>query len=240
MIPKTERLELRLSSDLIEEIDTWRSEQHDVPSRSEAVRRLIEAGININSQHGLQPNNSEKLILWMLAQVRRDQINARPNQENNIFDMKDIELIEKSIYGGHFWALDWEMVGILHNHIDDPKMVSFVVGVLDMWVFIERAYKSFEEEEKQRLINEVGSWAEDPKFIGFDGNNESEYKSIALFLVEEMQRFTDFKGRSMNSHTHTVKRYSKMLSLFKDIRPNLIGRELNIDEFIQILKSETA
>lgn len=240
MLPKTERLELRLSNDFIKKIDTWRSDRIDAPSRSEAIRRLVEEGLKVESQSDLQPTNPEKLILWMLSQIRREQISERENQQNNIYDMKDIELIEKAIYGGHFWALDWELDSILHHHIDDPKKVSFVVGVLDMWSFIENACKNFGEVEKQRLINEVGPWAEEPKFIGFDGNNEGEYKRIAQFLVEEMHRFSEFKGRDMNSHTRTVERYRKMLMLFEDIRPNLVGRELDIDEIIELSKKEIA
>jgi antitoxin MazE len=45
MPPKTERLELRLEPDIIARIDHWRAEQADLPVRSEATRRLIEAGL---------------------------------------------------------------------------------------------------------------------------------------------------------------------------------------------------
>jgi hypothetical protein len=45
MIAKTERFELRLDSEILERIDDWRGEQPDLPSRSAAVRRLIETGL---------------------------------------------------------------------------------------------------------------------------------------------------------------------------------------------------
>ena len=240
MLPKTERLELRLDSDLTERIDVWRGEQDDLPSRSEAVRRLVEGGLTAKSQRDFRPTNPEKLMLWMLAQIRRDQISERKDKKNSEYDLKDVELIEQAIYGGHFWALDWEMTGVLHHHVDDPKRVSLVVDVLDMWNFIERACKGFGEAEKQRLIDEVGSWAKDPKFAGFDGNNEGEYMGIAQFLVQKLNRFEEFKGRSMNSHSPTVARYGKMAALFETIRPNLVGRELSVDEVIKLLKREVA
>jgi len=240
MVPKTERLELRLDSDLIEKVDVWRGGQDDLPSRSEAVRRLVEVGLTAKSQQAFRPTNPEKLMMWMLAQIRRDQIDARKDKKNNEYDIKDMELIEQAIYGGHFWALDWEMTGILHNHVDDPKRVSLVVDVMDMWTFIERASKGFGVAERQRLIDEVGSWAEEPKFAGFDGNNEGEYMGIAQFLVQKLNRFEDFKGRSMNSHSPTVARYGKMAALFDTIRPGLIGRELSVDEVIKLLKREIA
>ncbi|RUW45144.1 ribbon-helix-helix protein, CopG family [Mesorhizobium sp. M1A.F.Ca.ET.072.01.1.1] len=45
METKTERFELRLSTDLLSRIDEWRRAQPDLPSRSEAFRRLVEAGL---------------------------------------------------------------------------------------------------------------------------------------------------------------------------------------------------
>ncbi|EFP0188256.1 hypothetical protein HLX13_004243, partial [Escherichia coli] len=80
MLPKTERLELRLDSDLTERIDVWRGEQDDLPSRSEAVRRLVEGGLTAKSQRDFRPTNPEKLMLWMLAQIRRDQIGERKDK----------------------------------------------------------------------------------------------------------------------------------------------------------------
>ena len=44
--PKTERFELRLSSELLTRVDEWRRAQTDLPSRSEAVRRLMEIGLS--------------------------------------------------------------------------------------------------------------------------------------------------------------------------------------------------
>lgn len=45
MNAKSERFELRLDSETLDRIDKWRSERSDLPSRSEAVRRLVEAGL---------------------------------------------------------------------------------------------------------------------------------------------------------------------------------------------------
>lgn len=45
MNPKNERLELRLDQKTLDQIDDWRNAQSGLPSRSEAVRKLIAAGI---------------------------------------------------------------------------------------------------------------------------------------------------------------------------------------------------
>ena len=75
------------------------------------------------------------------------------------------------------------------------------------------------------------------KFIGFDGNNETEYMGIARFLVEKMDRFTRFKGREMNSHCPIIDAYARMFTVFEPIRKTLIGRKLSTDEIISILKA---
>lgn len=45
MPPKTERFEMRLDPKLLERIDGWRREQSDIPSRAEAIRRLVELAL---------------------------------------------------------------------------------------------------------------------------------------------------------------------------------------------------
>jgi antitoxin MazE len=50
MTPRTERFELRLDSETIKQVDRWRAEQSNLPSRSEAVRRLIESGLGTSSR----------------------------------------------------------------------------------------------------------------------------------------------------------------------------------------------
>lgn len=43
---KNQRMELRLSEELIDELDAWRQAQPDTPSQSEAVRRLLSRGLS--------------------------------------------------------------------------------------------------------------------------------------------------------------------------------------------------
>ena len=72
-------------------------------------------------------------------------------------------------------------------------------------------------------------------FAGFDGNNESELYSIATFLINDMGRFTKFKGRELNSHTHTRERYRRMLSVFLPLRTTLHGGALSVEQLIQVM-----
>jgi uncharacterized protein YfbU (UPF0304 family) len=229
MVPKTERFELRLDPSILERIDDWRAEQSDMLSRAEAVRRLVEQALGSKSEQNFVLSNQEKLVVWLLTEVLQNQ---KGYEHKNT-----LKLIQEAIYGGHFWALKWEMTGVLHNHVDRPAAVSLVVDVMDMWWFIEAAYARFTPEEKDRIVAEVGSWARDPKFAGFDGNNEGEYMSIARFLVEELGRFQDMKGRSFNSHSPRVARYGAMSARFQTMRVDLgPGRGLSVDQVIELLK----
>jgi uncharacterized protein YfbU (UPF0304 family) len=169
-------------------------------------------------------------MTWLLTEILKNQ-KSYENQDT-------VKLIQEAIYGGHFWALRWDMTGVLHDHVDDPRKVTTVVNILDMWSFIESAFSSLSKAGKTRLAAEVGFRGEDPKFMGFDGNNETEYLSIARFLVEEMRRFESFKGRSFNSHMPTVARYLGMYRLFEPMRAKLIGRELGVEDLITLLKHE--
>ena len=81
-----------------------------------------------------RPTNPEKLMMWMLSEIMKGQKNHEKDTA---------ELIKQAIYGGHFSALDWELTGIMHNHVDRKEAVTLVVDTLDMWSFIERAYEGF-------------------------------------------------------------------------------------------------
>jgi len=43
--PKTERFEMRLDEATIKRIDDWRRAQPDLPSRAEAIRRLVDQAL---------------------------------------------------------------------------------------------------------------------------------------------------------------------------------------------------
>ena len=48
---KTIRLDLRFPPSLIEPIDEWRRKQPDIPPRAEAIRRLIDLGLEFSAWH---------------------------------------------------------------------------------------------------------------------------------------------------------------------------------------------
>jgi hypothetical protein len=46
----TQRFELRIPADFFQAIDSWRRRQEDLPSRAEAIRRLVELGLKVKTK----------------------------------------------------------------------------------------------------------------------------------------------------------------------------------------------
>lgn len=228
MAPKNERLELRIDEGQLARIDEWAADQSENFTRAEAIRRLIDVGLSTKSNRSVNFSDGEKMLMLMMGDIyEKLQIKGAEMDPKFLADV---------IYGGHYWAPKWEMNGVFHNHSDDPMELKHVTNVLDMWSFMEEAYEVLSADEKALIVQEVGPWASNVVFPGFDGNEEGSQMQIASFLVEKMNRFTRFKGRSMNSHVLTFKRYSDMYRLFEPIRTTLVGKRLSVQQLIALLK----
>lgn len=219
------RFEMRLDEDILERLDRWRAKQSDVPSRAEAVRRLLGIGL---AKADVKISEGEKLILMML----RDQHNhLKVNGDT------DPEFIQNMLLGGHYWSLDWRMPGLFHDHVDNRSDVHEVVNVLEMWSFIESGFANLSRAEKERVISKAGIRGKKLAFLGFDGNTESNLISIARFLINDLERFEHFKDRRLNSHSPSIQVYRRMLGIFQPMLARLIGRELEADEIISLLNA---
>lgn len=227
----SERFEMRIDSDLLERLDSWRNTEENVPSRAEAIRRLLVAGL-AHDNKGPIPHLSdgEKLIAVMLGDLIK-KLGVKVDT--------DVDLVQKIILGGHYWALGWELPDIFHGHVDEQSRVRFVVDVLDMWMYLEEAFEALEKPDKEQLAKEADPFGKYVHFPGFDGNNETEYLGIARFLIEELKRFSRFRNyhRDLNSHHPTLKTYGSMFRTFEPIRKTLIGRRMNVAELAVVLNA---
>ena len=104
-----------------------------------------------------------------------------------------------------------------------------------MWSFIEYAYAKLSEQERQQLALAAKPFGENPRFNGFDGNNESEHMSVAMFLVNQLDRFQEFKGRSFNCHHPSLDAHRRMLAVFEPLRTSLADSSLSVDQLARIL-----
>jgi uncharacterized protein YfbU (UPF0304 family) len=234
---KTERFEMRLDENILTRIDHWPSQQGDVPARAEAMRRLVETGLARSLPEAITFRPADKLIIAMLADLFKHL---------KVTDGINADLVMDALYGGHYWALNWQVTGmpthLFHNHEDKAADVSFVVDVLDMWKFIETGFSKLPQKGKERIATEVdGVVGKHVEFFGFDEhsqNGESGLLHIARFMIEKLGSFkSTFGGRDLNSHMPMADQYRRMLRVFEPIRQSLVGTTLSTDQLIKILKA---
>ena len=99
----------------IERVDGWRAEQGDLPSRAEAIRRLVDAALATrNSRPPLVIDDGQKLIVFMLCELYKG-LKTRTEL--------DPTFIENALFGGHYWALRWRYPGVFESYPDDEQNV---------------------------------------------------------------------------------------------------------------------
>jgi len=175
-------------------------------------------------------SDGEKLILIMLSEMYEKQ--------NIDGDNTDPKFIQEAIFSGNTWGIPWKYCGIPFEDNKTPDEVTEVVDILDMWYFIEESYATLSDEDKGVVEKEAKPFGKDPKFKGFDGNNEPQI-GIARFLIEQLNRFTNFKNRDLNSHMPSIDTYRRMFSVFEPMRQTLTGNLLTADQLIEILNAKT-
>nr|WP_321397479.1 YfbU family protein [uncultured Desulfobacter sp.] len=175
-------------------------------------------------------SDGEKLILLMLSELYEK------------FDVKgeiEPEFIRSAIFNEHTWSIPWKYPGIPFEQEETPQVVSEVLDILEMWSVIENSYRQFSKEDKKLIEEETEPFGKDPKFKGFDGNNETEHMSAATFLINDLDRFTEFKERYLNSHCPTLETYRRMLAAFEEVKNGNIYYPMTAQQVIKILKEKT-
>ncbi len=172
--------------------------------------------------------DGEKLILLMLTDL---------HEKLQIDGETDPNFVRSAIFHDHLWALRWKYSGIPFEPAEDPPVVREVVDILDMWSFIEFAYTRLNDKQKQQLAEEAKPFGAHPRFTGFDGNNESEYMSAALFLVNKLDRFQEFMGRDFNCHHPSIEAHRRMLTVFEPLRASLADRALSVEQLARLLNA---
>lgn len=177
-------------------------------------------------------SNEQKLLAMLLVDI---------HEKLGIQNGMDVNLVKEALWANQEWAIEWQHSGVFHEG-ETPDHVEHVARVLDMWTLIEEAYAQLSASEKETLAAAAEPFGTQVSWPGFDGNEEGEYMSAARILIDFMNRFTHFAGRStLNSHFPTVDSSERMLSVFTPIRARLgiERRHLNLDELIEILRSKS-
>lgn len=225
MASKTERFELRLDADLIAKIDEWRSKQDDFPSRSEAVRRLVEKGL-VN-EAALSPG--DRLITAMLCDIYKHL---------DVAGDIDAGFVRKAISDGHFWALEREYHSLIQATPVDNAIATEAIAILNMWHILKTTYEGMPNSEKKYVSKNVQFFKDPVVFPGFDGNGESSHFSVAYFFIREMGYFRDLDDKTdLNSHYPSLKQHRKMLSAFTSIQKDLFGKPMTKEQLVQIFEA---
>lgn len=129
--------------------------------------------------------DEQKLIITMLAEIH-DQL--------KITDGVNPQFVQEMITGGNSWALRWQYPGIFQGPSETPRQVKRVRDVLDMWEVLERTVAALSPEEQARLDELCRPiTVSSARFTGYSGNGEEEF-SIVHILVEDLQRWSTFRG----------------------------------------------
>lgn len=172
-------------------------------------------------------SNEQKLIVTLLTDI---------HEALKIQDSVDPRFVQRMVVEDQTWALEWKYPGIFQESEDENPQVRFVAKVLDMWERLEYQFNNFDPVEKAELEQKAGVFGRDVRFRGFDGNNETEEMSITSIFVEDLDRWSDFKGRNFNSHMRVSDAYRRMLERFSDLP---YDRDLTVDEVAEVLFEQT-
>jgi uncharacterized protein YfbU (UPF0304 family) len=167
----------------------------------------------------MEMSNGEKLIAIMLADIM---------QANGITGEVDPAFIKEAISGGHLWALEWQYSGLFHDEEPGDEVVQETADILSMCSFLEYSINELDATDRATIPEHDRT-----VFEGFDANNEPHY-GVARMMIEEMGRWTEFKGRPINSHAQILHRYRQMLERYNGNGASKMGG-LKLDEIVAIL-----
>jgi hypothetical protein len=125
-----------------------RARQADLPSRAEAIRRLIEVGLAATrGEKPVRLSHGDKLIIVMLSDLFK-QLNVNDG-------VIDPDFVGEAIVGGHTWGLQWRYPGIFHRYEDSRAVVFEVFNILHMWSLLESGYQNLAHKDDARVAAEA-------------------------------------------------------------------------------------
>lgn len=221
---KTERFEMRLDPDTVKRVDDWRAAQTDLPSRAEAMRRLVNSGLSMDERR-FQPSGGEKLIIAMLCDLY-----SHLDVDGGI----DPAIVAGAAFDRQHWAVEWEYGNLFESPVDEniPKEVA---EILEMWWTIEWSFDQLSADDRETLENNEGITCDEIQFPGFDGNAEPHY-SVAKFMINRLHRFVHFKNRNLNSHFPYLNEYRRMRNLYNSMtEPMRPGTHLTREQITHLI-----
>ena len=170
-------------------------------------------------------SDGEKLILLMLCELY-DHLKVKGEIAP--------QFIREAIYSGNLWGLASGYTGVFHGEETSGHVVSETISVLAMWRRLEESYEGLSPEDKDWLKQQEGGYV---PFYGFDNNNEVPHISAARFLIDQLGRFENFKGRSLDAHMPTIEVHRRMLKVFDPILHQVLNRDFSAAQINEVMLS---
>jgi uncharacterized protein len=172
----------------------------------------------------MQLSDGERLIVAMLADLM-----TRVGGEGEI--APDFVM---SALPNHGWALKRKYPHIFTDEPDQESVVAEVSAIMDMYRGIEDSLAALPAGEAEQFADSYYA-----RFRGFDGNEEIDHYSVANFLIDKLDLFQEFAGRSLNSHMPMLERYRSMLFAFEgERRAGAPGNRLSTDQLRRLLAAD--
>ena len=173
--------------------------------------------------------DEQKLIVTLLT-----DIHAALKIKNSI----DPEFVQDAVCSGRTWALEWQYPGIFQGESDTPEHVIFVTKVLGLWERLERSYAALPDVSRADIAERAKPFGDGVAFPGFDGNGgDDDGYGTAHMLIGKMGRWSDFKGRDLNSHMPMGDAYRRMLEVLVELDKDPIDYHFSPDEIVALLMS---
>jgi uncharacterized protein YfbU (UPF0304 family) len=176
-------------------------------------------------------SDGEKLILYLLSDI---------HEHLKIPDGVNSSFVSYALSNGNLWALERQFSHVLREKEPDPRVVTEVEDILEMWTLIEASYAKLPPAKRAQVDTDADLHAK-PQFDGFDAHNHPEHLQVAECLIENMGRFSAFKGRELDSHTmSSVLCARRMWVVYRPIAKANPERLLSAQELVVILNARYA
>ncbi|HEI9781988.1 TPA: YfbU family protein [Serratia marcescens] len=148
------------------------------------------------------------------------------------------QLIRAALDTDNYWAIGWAYQD-LDTGESNPKEVTFVTDVLDMYSILQYTYERLTKEKQEQLAKDVQHFnpKHDIVFGGFDWNNEGKYVSVTR-MFKLLERFNT-QNIEKNSHSPRVELYRRMLEEFLPIRKDFVHNEgISYEALCKVLNAQ--
>lgn len=231
-----ERVELRLNSEMLKNIDVWKTKNRRKDmTRSEVIRELVMNQTDDFSltleQRFLALLNIENLLAIeeSAMEIFSNTTRGISHNENHFFDVSTLKLLKTTILEGHDWAIPIILNGVEFKS-DRTEDKDFVYAVLDFFRKLNHSIASCSPEEQQTIYK-----ADHYTFEGFDANNEPELYSICKFIIHDLHRYEEQSKVELEAYMPMRQRYEQYLERAKNINsPDYIWSFKEICQLLNI------